>query len=77
VPQSQAQQGQQLQNAERRYYNCLSRLQEDLKNLSPQDQSLHDKANATLQELLTHGREYRQIQAGQVGNVQRPSAYSR
>ncbi|KAK2800820.1 hypothetical protein FQN50_007961 [Emmonsiellopsis sp. PD_5] len=77
VPQSQAQQGQQLQNAERRYYNCLSRLQEDLKNLNPQDQSLHDKANATLQELLTHGREYRQIQAGQVGNVQRSSAYSR
>ncbi|PGH08340.1 hypothetical protein AJ79_06027 [Helicocarpus griseus UAMH5409] len=76
VAQTQAQQGQQLQNAERNYYNCLARLQEDLKNINPQDPALHDKANASLQELHTLGLNYRCIRASQAAN-ERSSAYSR
>ena len=63
--QSPAHRGQQLQNAERNYYNCLARLQQELSNISPEDPSLHEKANASLQELHTLGINYRYIQAGQ------------
>ncbi|PGH34539.1 hypothetical protein GX50_02622 [[Emmonsia] crescens] len=74
--QTQAQQGQQLQNAERNYYNCLARLREDLNNINPQDASLHDKANASLQELHTLALNYRCIRASQAAN-ERSSGYSR
>ena len=59
--------GQQLQKAEQNYYNCLSRLRDDLNNMNPQDPALHDKANASLQELHTLGLKYRFIRAGQMG----------
>ncbi|OJD11634.1 hypothetical protein AJ78_07628 [Emergomyces pasteurianus Ep9510] len=74
--QTQAQQGQQLQNAERNYYNCLARLREDLNNINPQDPGLHDKANASLQELHTLALNYRCIRASQAAN-ERSSGYSR
>lgn len=59
--------GQQLQKAEQNYYNCLSRLRDDLNNMDPQDPALHDQANASLQELHTLGLNYRFIRAGQMG----------
>ena len=62
---SQLQSGQQLQNAERSYYDCLARLREELNDINPQDPSLHDKANARLQELHTLSLNYRYIKAGQ------------
>ncbi|PGH23085.1 hypothetical protein AJ80_02859 [Polytolypa hystricis UAMH7299] len=71
-----AQQGQQLQNAERNYYNCLARLQEDLKQLNPRDAVLHDKANASLQELHTLGLNYRAVRASQAA-TERASGISR
>ncbi|ODH51227.1 hypothetical protein GX48_02655 [Paracoccidioides brasiliensis] len=74
--QTQAQQGQQLQNAERNYYNCLLRLREDLNNINPQNPSLHDKANASLQELHTLALNYRCIRASQAA-TERSSGYSR
>ncbi|KLJ06719.1 hypothetical protein EMPG_17781 [Blastomyces silverae] len=74
--QTQAQQGQQLQNAERNYYNCLARLKEDLNNINPQDPGLHDKANASLQELHTLALNYRCIRASQAAN-ERSSGISR
>lgn len=66
--QSFAQQGLQLQNAERSYYECLARLREDLDKMNPQDPVLHDRANASLQELHTLGINYRYIRAGQLAN---------
>lgn len=60
-----AHQGRRLQNAERNYYNCRSRLLEDLANITPQDTSLHEKVNASLQELFTLGLNYRHIGASQ------------
>lgn len=62
---SRAQRGQQLQNAERSYYDCLARLKDELNDINPQDPSLHDKANARLQELHTLSLNYRYIKAGQ------------
>jgi hypothetical protein len=58
--------GQKLQNAERSYYNCLSRLREELGKIAPQDSAMHEKANASLQELITLGLNYRRIEASQV-----------
>lgn len=63
---AQAQNDQQLRNAERNYYNCLQQIQTDLSSINPQDPALHDKLNARLQELHTHGLNYRYIRAGQV-----------
>lgn len=63
---AQAHSGQQLLNAERSYYDCLSRLRAELDGISPQDPSLHDKANARLQELHTLSLNYRYIRAGQL-----------
>ncbi|KAL2834847.1 hypothetical protein BDW59DRAFT_101 [Aspergillus cavernicola] len=57
--------GQNLQAAERNYYNCHSRLIEQLHNITPQDSAMHDKVNASLQELITLGITYRQAQASQ------------
>ncbi|OAL69263.1 hypothetical protein A7D00_6725 [Trichophyton violaceum] len=65
---AQAHSGQQLQNAERSYYACLAQLQEELKNINPQDPTLHEKANARLQELHTLSLNYRYIRAGQLAN---------
>jgi hypothetical protein len=64
--QAQATSGQQLQKAERNYYTCLDRLRQDLNNMNPLDPSLHDKANASLQELHTLGINYRYLRAGQL-----------
>jgi hypothetical protein len=58
-----AHQGQRLQNAERNYYNCRSRLLEELGNITPQDSAMHEKVNASLQELITLGLNYRQLEA--------------
>ncbi|KAJ0423644.1 hypothetical protein BJY00DRAFT_309883 [Aspergillus carlsbadensis] len=57
--------GQNLQAAERNYYNCHARLIEQLSNITPQDSAMHDKVNASLQELMTLGITYRQAQASQ------------
>jgi hypothetical protein len=58
-----AQHGQRLQNAERNYNNCRSRLLEELTTIRPQDSSMHEKVNASLQELITLGLNYRQLEA--------------
>jgi hypothetical protein len=63
--QTSANQGHRLQNAERSYYNCRSRLLEELSSITPQDTTMHDKANASLQELFTLGLNYRHIEASQ------------
>ncbi|KAJ5135040.1 uncharacterized protein N7515_004318 [Penicillium bovifimosum] len=55
--------GQRLQNAEQNYYKCRSRLLEQIGNISPQDTSMHEKVNASLQELFTLGLNYRHIEA--------------
>ncbi|KAF9888135.1 hypothetical protein FE257_009271 [Aspergillus nanangensis] len=65
VQQTSAHHGQRLQNAERSYHNCRSRLLEELRNITPKDSSLHEKVNASLQELLTLGLNYRHIEASQ------------
>ncbi|KAJ5116158.1 hypothetical protein N7456_000506 [Penicillium angulare] len=61
-----AQHGQRLRTAEHNYYKCRSRLLEELGNISPQDTSMHEKVNASLQELFTLGLNFRQIEASQV-----------
>jgi hypothetical protein len=66
--QSQAHIDQQLENAQREYYNCLYRLQGELQKLTPEDPDLHDKANASLQELHTLGINYRSMQAGKAAS---------
>lgn len=55
---------QKLKIAERNYLVCRTRLLEELGNIIPQDAGLHDKANASLQELITLGLHYRRIEAG-------------
>ena len=62
--QTSAHHSQRLQNAER-YYNCRSRLLEELSKITPQDSSMHEKVNASLQELITLGLNYRHIEASQ------------
>jgi hypothetical protein len=57
--------GQRLQHAENNYFKCRTRLLEGLRNISPQDISMHDKVNADLQELYTLGLNYRHIEASQ------------
>ena len=64
-PQTTAQQGQRLQTAERNYHKCRTRLLEELSNITPQDASMHDKVNASLQELYTLSLSYRQLEASQ------------
>ncbi|KAJ5626290.1 hypothetical protein N7510_002599 [Penicillium lagena] len=61
--QSSAHHGHRLQNAERSYYNCRSRLLEELDRITPQNITMHDKVNASLQELFTLGLNYRHIEA--------------
>jgi hypothetical protein len=68
MAQSQAHHSQQLENAQRNYYNCLYRLQQELSKLNPEDPDQHDKANASLQELHTLGLNYRSMQAGQAAS---------
>ncbi|KAB8279552.1 hypothetical protein F9C07_2283347 [Aspergillus flavus] len=63
--QTSAHHSQRLQNAERNYYNCRSRLLEELSKITPQDSSMHEKVNASLQELITLGLNYRHIEASQ------------
>ncbi|KAJ5692717.1 hypothetical protein N7462_002140 [Penicillium macrosclerotiorum] len=63
--QSTAQLGQRLQSAERSYYSCRTRLLEELGKITPQDASMHEKVNASLQELFTLGLNYRHIEASQ------------
>ncbi|OJJ60527.1 hypothetical protein ASPSYDRAFT_148141 [Aspergillus sydowii CBS 593.65] len=65
LQQTTAHHGQNIQAAERNYYNCHGRLLEQLRNISPQDSAMHDKVNASLQELITLGITYRQAQASQ------------
>ncbi|KAL4809934.1 hypothetical protein BDV18DRAFT_156308 [Aspergillus unguis] len=55
--------GQNIQAAERNYFNCHRRLIEQLGAITPQDSAMHDKVNASLQELITLGITYRQAQA--------------
>lgn len=63
--QTSVQHGQRLQNAERNYYKCRSRLLEELSKITPQDTSMHEKVNASLQELFTLGLNYRHVEASQ------------
>jgi len=65
VAHASAHHGQRLQNAERNYYNCRSRLLEELSSINPQDPAMHEKVNASLQELITLGLNYRHIEASQ------------
>lgn len=67
--QASAHHGQRLQNAERNYFNCRSRLLEELAKITPQDSSMHDKVNASLQELITLGLSYRHIDASQAAKL--------
>lgn len=69
VNQANAQLGQRLQNAERNYYKCRERLLEELGKITPQDTSMHEKVNASLQELYTLGINYRRIDASQVSHM--------
>jgi hypothetical protein len=62
--QATAQNGQRLQNAERNYYKCRARLVDELAKITPQDTSMHEKVNASLQELYTLGLQYRHLEAG-------------
>lgn len=64
VSQASVQNTQRLQNAERNYYKCRTRLLEELNKITPQDISLHEKVNASLQELYTLGLQYRHLEAG-------------
>jgi hypothetical protein len=57
--------GQRLQNAEQNFIKCRSRLLEELGNISPRDTTMHEKVNASFQELFTLGLNYRQIEASQ------------
>ncbi|KAJ9233995.1 hypothetical protein DTO207G8_4110 [Paecilomyces variotii] len=66
--------GQRLQNAERNYYNCRSRLLEEISNITPQDPAIHEKVNASLQELITLGLNYRHIEASQAATQMNGSA---
>ncbi|KAL4966022.1 putative C2H2 finger domain protein [Aspergillus stella-maris] len=65
LQQTTAHHGQNIQAAERNYYNCHGRLLEQLRNITPQDSAMHDKVNASLQELITLGITFRQAQASQ------------
>ncbi|KAL6238266.1 hypothetical protein BDW75DRAFT_33218 [Aspergillus navahoensis] len=65
VQQTTVHHSQNIQAAERNYYNCHRRLIEQLSNITPQDSAMHDKVNASLQELITLGITYRQAQASQ------------
>lgn len=67
--QASAHHGQRLQNAERNYYNCRSRLLEELAKITPHDSSMHEKVNASLQELITLGLSYRHIDASQAAKL--------
>lgn len=67
--QASAQHGQRLQNAERNYYKCRARLLEELGKITPQDTSMHEKVNASLQELYTLGLNFRHIDASQVSHM--------
>ncbi|GAM39484.1 hypothetical protein TCE0_034f11076 [Talaromyces pinophilus] len=58
-----AQHEQRLRNAEQSYYDCRTRLLEKLANIKPEDTVMHEKANASLQELITLGLNYRQLEA--------------
>ncbi len=62
--QASAQNGQRLQNAERNYYKCRARLVDELAKITPQDTSMHERVNASLQELYTLGLQYRHLEAG-------------
>jgi hypothetical protein len=64
-----AQHGQRLRTAEHNYYTCRSRLVEELAKINPQDISMHEKVNASLQELFTLGLNFRQIEASQVSHM--------
>lgn len=68
VKASQTSISQRLQGAENDYFKCRSRLLEDLGNISPQDISMHDKVNATMQELFALGLSYRHLEASQATN---------
>lgn len=60
--------GQKLLTAERNYYNCRSRLLQQLGNITPKDSAMHEKANASLQELITLGLNYRHVEASQTAD---------
>lgn len=56
--------GQAIMDAERSYYNCRARLLHELGDITPQDTALHDRVNASVQELITLGLNYRHVAAG-------------
>lgn len=64
-----AQHEQRLRNAEQNYYECRARLLEKLANIKPEDTVMHEKANASLQELITLGLNYRQLEASSAANT--------
>lgn len=63
--QSSSHRGQSLLTAERNYYNCRTRLLQELGKITPRDSAMHEKANASLQELITLGLNYRRAEASQ------------
>lgn len=62
---AQAHTDQQLREAEKSYYDCLSDIKTDLSNINPQNPAMHERINARLQELHTHALNYRYIKATQ------------
>ncbi|RMJ25320.1 C2H2 finger domain protein [Aspergillus sp. HF37] len=56
---------QRLLTAKTNYYNCRSRLLQELGDISPKDSAMHEKVNASLQELITLGLNYRHVEASQ------------
>lgn len=63
---SSAHNAQRLRNAEKNYFTCRARLLDELSHITPQDSAMHEKVNASLQELITLGLNYRHIEASQV-----------
>lgn len=61
--------GQRLKTAERNYYNCRSRLLQELGEITPRDSAMNERVNATVQELMTLGLNYRHIEASQAATA--------
>lgn len=61
--------GQRLTTAERNYYNCRSRLLQELGDITPRDSAMNERVNATVQELMTLGLNYRHIEASQAATM--------
>ena len=62
-------QTQQLKDAETKWSACRSKLEQQLKALSPEDADGYTIVNATFNELHSHATRYRKLQAGTLGSM--------